>query len=112
MFALTPPAPPPMSPPPELPADGRRRLTAEVRGHVHGVGFRYFARSHARRLGLGGFVRNDPDGTVLVVAEGRPAALEELLGALRSGPDLAEVEEVVEEWGPARGRFRAFTVEL
>lgn len=91
--------------------DTLRRLTAEVRGRVQGVGYRYFARSYARKLGLRGFVRNDPDGTVTIVAEGRPEALEELLDALRSGPELAEVEDVAEEWGPARGRFSAFTIE-
>ncbi len=86
------------------------RLEARVEGRVQGVGFRHFVWQQARRLGLTGWVRNEPDGSVRVVAEGPPAALEALLTALRSGPPLARVDRVVRDAAPARGDFDDFSV--
>ena len=60
-----------------------RRLEAAVHGWVQGVGFRWHTRDLARRLGLQGYVRNRPDRTVEVVAEGPEPALRELSGALQ-----------------------------
>src|SRR4051812_25501400 len=77
---------------------GEARLEAVVRGRVQGVGFRAFVRERARRLGLGGFVRNEWDGTVLVVAEGPRDRLEALLEALRQGPAGAWVSSVETRW--------------
>ena len=106
------PAPPMPDSQPSSPrsTEGEERLVAEVHGHVQGVGFRYFTRGVARRLNLKGFVRNDPDGVVTVVAEGPREALDALLDALRDGPDLAEVDEVSEQWETPRGRFEAFSI--
>lgn len=87
------------------------RLVAEVHGLVQGVGFRYFTRGIARKLNLKGFVRNDPDGVVTVVAEGKRADLDALLDALHEGPDLAEVEQVEEVWETPRGRFDNFSIQ-
>ena len=89
----------------------RERLTAEVSGHVQGVGFRYFVRQAARRNGLVGWVRNDPEGTVTVQAEGLRPRLDAFLDALREGPEAAEVDEVDVRWEPATGRFKTFSVE-
>ncbi len=66
----------------------------EVSGRVQGVGFRYFARRTATRLGLAGWVRNLPDGRVEALAEGNPEALRRFEEELRSGPTLASVREV------------------
>jgi acylphosphatase len=92
------------------PSSDTGRLVAEVRGRVQGVGFRHFTRSTARRLGLAGFVRNDPDGSVTVVAEGSRGALDALVDALREGPDSAEVESVETAWESPRDAFEAFSV--
>lgn len=54
------------------------RLELVVRGRVQGVYFRASTRDEARRLGLTGWVRNEPDGSVRVLAEGPRAALEAL----------------------------------
>src|SRR2546421_8024107 len=62
------------------------RLHAVVRGDVQGVGFRYFVQRKADQLGVRGWVRNNDDGTVEVVAEGERAALEQLASALEGGP--------------------------
>lgn len=65
--------------------DAQARLEARVTGRVQGVGFRQFVRYHARRLGLTGWVRNEPDGSVYLVAEGPRELLEQLLDAVRQG---------------------------
>jgi acylphosphatase len=65
-----------------------------VRGRVQGVGFRWFVVRLAERLDLGGAVRNLPNGTVEVMAEGGAAALAELEQGLRQGPRLARVDGV------------------
>ena len=98
-----------MSAPPTT--ETRERLIAEVCGHVQAVGFRYFVRQAARRLGLVGWVRNDPEGTVSIAAEGSRERLEQFLTALSEGPTAADVEEVDARWEPATGRFKTFSVE-
>jgi acylphosphatase len=83
---------------------------AEVRGRVQGVGFRHFTRSTARRLDLRGFVRNEPGGTVTVVAEGPRGALDALVEALHEGPSAAAVRSVDVSWEEPRDEFSGFSV--
>ena len=66
-------------------------LYAVVVGYVQGVGFRYFVVEKAQRLGLHGYVRNQTNGDVEVVAQGTRPALEHLLVLLRQGPTAAQV---------------------
>jgi acylphosphatase len=61
---------------------------------VQGVGFRWFVASHARSLGLRGYARNLPDGSVEVVVDGPEDSFAELERLLQSGPDNAQVEHV------------------
>jgi acylphosphatase len=86
------------------------RLEATVRGRVQGVGFRYFVVRESRRLGLGGWVGNEPDGSVRLVAEGRVAAIAELERALQVGPPGAIVDTVSRVRMPATGGFGGFSV--
>jgi len=65
-----------------------------IRGMVQGVGFRYFVLRHAARLGLSGWTRNLPDGSVEVVASGAETALASLEKELETGPSHARVESV------------------
>jgi len=74
------------------------RLVAIVYGIVQGVFFRYNTKLEAIRLGLTGTVRNLPDGSVEVIAEGPHKRLEELLSFLHRGPDPAVVERVEARW--------------
>jgi acylphosphatase len=87
------------------------RLEAIVQGRVHGVGFRYFVVTKAMRLGLTGFVANDQDGSVRVVAEGPRLDLDDLLEALYEGPASALVENVNVNWLPYYGQWGTFSVE-
>lgn len=77
------------------------RLTAFVKGHVQGVGFRWWTRARALELGLAGTATNLADGRVEVVAEGPREACEALLALLAAGP--GRVEFVAERWGEPRG---------
>jgi len=65
-----------------------------VRGAVQGVGYRWFARETAIRLGVTGWVRNLPDGSVELEARGPQAAIDALLATLHEGPPKASVREV------------------
>jgi acylphosphatase len=75
-----------------------KRVRATVRGRVQGVGFRAFAAREARRRGLGGWVRNELDGSVSVLAQGEDAAVDAFLAWLRQGPPSARVTSVDPEW--------------
>lgn len=84
-----------------------------VRGRVQGVGFRWFVSRQARRLGIGGYVRNLPDGTVEVLAlSDDPVALNQLAGLLAEGPGHAEVESVEREEhsGEGNATMRSFDI--
>jgi len=85
-----------------------RRLRATVHGRVQGVGFRAYTAAEGRRLGLSGWVRNELDGTVSVVAEGSDPALEALLAWLHRGPPLAHVTSVDAQWAAASGDLASF----
>lgn len=65
-------------------------------GKVQGVYFRHSTRLEAKKLGIRGLARNLPDGSVEVLAQGVPAAVEELRVWLQHGPAQARVDEVRE----------------
>ena len=70
----------------------RRRVT--VQGRVQGVWFRGSTERRARALGLSGWVRNRPDGSVEAVFEGSRGAVDAALAFCREGPPGARVERV------------------
>ena len=90
----------------------RNCLHARVHGVVQGVGFRYSTVNQARRLGLSGYARNMPDGTVEVVAEGRARDLATLLKWLQQGPSMARVTEVNHRYSSFSGTYLGFGVEF
>ena len=71
------------------------RVHAVVTGRVQGVGFRWATRHEAQRLGLAGFVRNLPDGSVEVEAEGEADVVGHFLQWLELGPAAAQVSQVL-----------------
>jgi acylphosphatase len=87
-----------------------KRLSARIRGRVQGVGFRHFTTTRARELGLTGWVRNEPDGSVRVEAEGNDEALQSLLNAVKDGPRAARVDAVDTEWDASTESFDTFGV--
>src|SRR5260370_12923683 len=84
------------------------RLQARVHGQVQGIGYRFYVRRQAAALGVRGYVRNLPDGSVEGVAEGERPGLEQLLRALERGPTGAVVEPLDLPLHPAEGPFGRF----
>jgi acylphosphatase len=82
-----------------------------VRGRVQGVGFRYFVQNAAARLGLTGNVRNCPDSSVEIVAEGKARAIADLIEQVKQGPRMARVERVDAVDIPVEGTYGSFSIE-
>jgi len=72
-------------------------LRIVVEGRVQGVGFRWFVRQEARRLGVAGWVRNLDDGSVELTVAGEESAVRRLIEHVRVGPDSAAVTSVLSE---------------
>ena len=79
-------------------------------GLVQGVYYRDFTCRHAAQLGLTGFARNLPDGTVEVRAEGERNDLEKLIDHLREGPPSARVTKLETRWSKYSGKYDSFTI--
>jgi acylphosphatase len=89
---------------------GTRRLTARFRGTVQGVGFRFTTVRLAQRFDVAGYVRNERDGSVTVVAEGRRDELDAFLNAVRTSSLGGYIRGEETAWGPAEGAFAEFDV--
>ena len=76
--------------------EAARAIRLLVRGRVQGVGFRWFVREAARAAGVAGWVRNNPDGSVEIVASGDAARLASLRDAVRRGPPGSQVARLDE----------------
>ena len=87
-----------------------KRLEATVYGRVQGVNFRYYTQKEAQRLQLTGWVANQRNGTVKVVAEGPEDTLKAFIEFLHKGSPAARVERVELSWLPATGEFNRFKV--
>jgi len=86
----------------------RAHLT--IVGRVQGVWYRGSMQDEAERLGVGGWVRNRPDGTVEAEVEGSREAVEELVAWARRGPRGARVADVTVQWIEPRGERGEFVV--
>jgi acylphosphatase len=82
----------------------------QVIGEVQGVGFRYFAKREATRLGLSGYVRNLRDGSVESEVEGGKNEVEAYLQSLSKGPAFSDVRNVEVAWQPFQGKYHDFCV--
>jgi acylphosphatase len=92
----------------EKPIEAKRYI---VRGRVQGVGFRWFVEREAHMLGIAGWVRNNHDGSVEILAQGTREQLSGLHGRLREGPRAARVDTVeVSEASPIAG-VSSFRIE-
>ena len=87
------------------------RVHLQIRGRVQGVYFRASTVEQAQRLGITGWVRNCLDGSVEVMADGKKAELEKLIGWCRKGPSGALVKEVQTEWEASTQEFYSFSIK-
>jgi len=82
----------------------------KVTGRVQRVGFRYFVQRWAEDFGIGGWVKNQRDGSVFLEAEGRKDRIEKLIKELKEGPSMAQVDEVNAKWAGFENKYRNFQV--
>jgi acylphosphatase len=86
------------------------RAHAVIHGRVQGVFFRASTREEALRIGVGGWVRNLPDGSVEALFEGETLQVEEMLGWCHKGPSGARVSSVDIVFEPYKGEFKRFEI--
>jgi acylphosphatase len=86
-----------------------QRRTVQYSGRVQGVGFRYTTQSIAHRYAVSGYVRNEPDGRVELVAEGQPHELDAFLGEVRER-FVVKIRDERVDIQPATGEFTGFNI--
>ncbi|HEV7310041.1 acylphosphatase [Ensifer sp.] len=91
---------------------GQSQKTVRVRilGRVQGVSFRVWTRNEAERLGLAGWVKNEPDGSVFAVINGSEEAVATMLERLGEGPPMASVTQVITEFVETTGEIKGFRI--
>jgi len=94
--------------PGEKPIEARRFV---IRGRVQGVGFRWFVEREAHTVGIAGWVRNNTDGSVEVLAQGTRDQLFTLRSRLRGGPRAARVDGVEESEARPVAGLNSFRIE-
>jgi acylphosphatase len=94
--------------PPQIPTSARAHL--RIHGRVQGVWYRASTERQGRALGLSGWVRNRPDGSVEALAEGPRDVVERLVAWCHDGPPAAHVTAVDVTWSEARGDLPGFAV--
>lgn len=82
---------------------GDKAVELRVTGRVQGVSFRMAAEREARRLGVTGWVRNEPDGSVAALVEGDDELVDEMIAWCRQAPAYARVDAVDVTSAPVSG---------
>jgi len=88
----------------------KARIFMIIKGRVQGVFFRYKTQQEAQKLGLNGWVKNNGDGSVEILAEGDKDKLEELIEWCKEGPRSAQVEKVEVKWQKYVGEVEGFEI--
>lgn len=88
-----------------------KAFKAIVHGVVQGVGFRYYTLRKAQAMSeISGYVKNLPNGTVEVFAEGPESSLMQLMKHIQRGPLGGEVDHIDANWREPTGKFSDFTI--
>jgi len=90
---------------------GPERWEVYFEGHVQGVGFRYTTRHIAAGFVVSGYVKNLPDGRVLLVIEGMPEEMDRLLEAIQKAMGRY-IRRSIRHQSPATGEFRGFEIRF
>ncbi|MDE0468764.1 MAG: acylphosphatase [Candidatus Poribacteria bacterium] len=88
----------------------KMQLFVIITGKVQGVGFRNFTQLNARQLGINGYAKNLPNGTVEVVAEGGKSQVDALVALLKKGPRYARVDSLEIDERPFTGEYKSFGI--
>ena len=88
----------------------QKQIHLIVRGRVQAVFYRASAQREAKRLGITGWVKNRPDGSVEIVAEGEEDQVKDFLSWAQHGPSTARVDKVETRWRSYTGEFAEFRI--
>lgn len=88
----------------------KKQLSLKVFGNVQGVGFRNWTQNNAEALGISGYIKNEPDNTVSILAQGEEKSLEKFLKMCYDGPSFAQVTHVTPEWQKITEPFSHFDI--
>ena len=88
----------------------KKRVKLNIKGKVQGVWYRASAKEVADKLNITGWVKNEIDGSVTIVAEGEEEQLREFIKWCHKGPANARVESVTEEWSDWQDEFKVFKI--
>lgn len=91
-------------------AEMKKQVNANIFGEVQGRGYRYGTSQEALRRGLVGFVRNAPDGSVELVAEGEEQDLKDFIDWCYTGVGSAMVRRIDIRWSEATSEFSDFLI--
>ena len=87
-----------------------KQIRINIFGRVQGVGFRYFIKIKARKLGLKGWVQNQVDGSVKLKVKGYKEKIKELIDYCHKGPLFSQVEKVQTEKEKTENDLESFII--
>ncbi|MBU1992934.1 MAG: acylphosphatase [Patescibacteria group bacterium] len=82
----------------------------KITGTVQGVFYRAHAKEKAQTLGITGYAKNMPDGSVEILAQGERDKIEKLIEWCSEGPDASQVDNVEAEWREPQGKPEEFEI--
>ena len=89
----------------------KKRLTLHIYGNVHGVSFRYHIWNFGQAHSISGWVRNERDGSVAIIAEGNEENLRNLIDFCYNGIKSAYVDKIERDWSNALDEYDDFTIK-
>ncbi len=89
----------------------KKQVILKIHGRVQMVLYRDSTRRKAVKLGLVGWVKNEKDGTVMILAQGEEEKLKELIDWSKNGPMLARVDKIDIDWQEATSQFDKFEIK-
>ncbi|MDA2922945.1 acylphosphatase [Patescibacteria group bacterium AH-259-L07] len=88
-----------------------KQVKLKIYGQVQGVFFRMHTQRKAQRLGLGGWVKNEKDGSVTAIAVGEEDKLKEFINWAHHGSEFAQVDDIKIEWSEPKENFTNFEIK-
>ena len=83
-----------------------KHINIIIRGYVQGIGFRHAASIQAHKLGISGFVKNQPDGSLYIEAEGNDPQLQNFITWCEKGFTVSRVDRVIVMEGLMSGTYQ------
>jgi len=85
-------------------------IILKITGKVQGIFFRVNTKKIADQLNIKGYVKNEPDGSIKIVAQGQTQALDKLADWCKTGPKLAKIEKVKKKVQPIKKTYDDFLI--